>query len=124
MGQTIEDLKQEEVIKQQSELETFGHRADNMSSNQSGTNIVVQEEVKEEIAKITKEDLITIFSGVRPPHVNFVMYKSIQKYFATMNKKRKEGTMLFVSNGFAVKDKDDKEVIKYLPKGLTYKKNK
>jgi hypothetical protein len=92
-----------------------------MAEELSGTNVVVQEEVKRGIESISKSDLLQIFTGKRPIHIPFGVYKSVRKAFESIDKERKKGTMHFVSNGFVVKDKDGKDTIKYLPKGITYR---
>lgn len=81
----------------------------------------VSEEVKEGVENLTREDLLEIWKGIRPLHIPYGIFKSIQKAYVSINKERKRGTMHFVSNGFIVKD-GDKEVVKYAHKGVTYKK--
>jgi hypothetical protein len=82
--------------------------------------IEVSESVKQQMEKISKEDIMTIYTGKRPEHIDYGVYRSIKSFLDSMNKERMRGTLIHCSN--AVLDKDgDKEVWKYTSKGITYR---
>lgn len=85
--------------------------------------IQVSDTVKDQMEKVSKEDLMAIYTGKRPEHIDYGVYRSIKSFLDSMNKERMRGTLIHCSN--AILDKDgDKEVWKYTSKGITYEKPK
>lgn len=87
-------------------------------NNFDSSSLPVKE--KEQI-KIEDGDIIKIFKGERPSHMDHEVFRQIRKVLKKTNEKYLRGSFSHGSN-FVIEEKDGKQNVLYSNKGVTLKK--